>query len=738
MAHFVPLWKLPSASTLADIFVREIVRLHGVPSEIVSDRGTQFVARFFHTHVETEETLAPVPEAASGSRDTIAGLRGHGNLLYKIPKAPSQRPVPSPCLFAPHFPQPLHSRQQLPYWEKEILALASKPSNNTALSPVAKTPLLDCFAIDEINKNPDILPNITLGYHAYDTCGYVEKAINNALQILSGGKRDAPNYSCLQGDKVAGIIGDTRSVTTLPIAQLLSVYGYPLISFGATDTLLSNKVLYPNFFRTVRDDHFQYMAILKLLKHFDWNWVGIITSGDASGKNELHELSKLLTSHKICIEFVIEISDSAQKNKEKLIAAEKTTAQIRAPGSVQLCALSVGFQPCALSVGFQPCSRDSGLYQSSFSVLELSYPLLPEDQQLNISSEFVTWMNKQGQKTRCTDYCAPGYRKAPGSGHHICCYECVPCSDGEISELTDSESCQKCPDDEWPDDRKIKCIPKTYSFLSYKDDIIAQIFTCISILFSCVTCFILGIFVYFRETPIVKSNNRNLSFLLLVCIMLSFLCVFLFLGSPVDITCRLRQTTFGIIFSIAVSSLLAKTIMVCIAFKAIKPGSHWKKWLGMKVSNSIVLICSSVQVLISVLWLSISPPFQEFDMYTYNAVIIVQCNEGSVFAFYSMLGYMGILASVSFILAYMVRSLPDSFNEAKYISFSMLVFCSVWIAMIPAYLSSKGKDMVSVEIFAILASSAGILSCIFFPKCYIMLRKPEMNTRKCVLKKNST
>ncbi|XP_040191932.1 vomeronasal type-2 receptor 26-like [Rana temporaria] len=313
---------------------------------------------------------------------------------------------------------------------------------------------------------------------------------------------------------------------------------------------------------------------------------------------------------------------------------------------------------------------------------------------------------------------------------HVCCYDCVPCSEGAVSNVTDSDGCFQCPDEEWPDDKKMKCVSKTYEFLSYENDVTALIFSLISLTFSAMTLFVFGNFIYHRDTPVVKANNRTVSFILLTSILLSFLCVFFFLGRPVDITCMLRQVSFGIVFSIAVSCVLAKTTIVCIAFKATKPSSSWKKVVKAKVTNSMVVICSSVQVVICVVWLSVSPPYQEYDMDSYPGKILIQCNEGSVIGFYSMLGYMGFLAAVSFLLAFMVRTLPDSFNEAKYITFSMLVFCSVWIAMIPAYLSTRGKYMVAVEIFAILTSSAGILLCIFFPKCYIIIFKPELNNRR--------
>ncbi|XP_072006841.1 vomeronasal type-2 receptor 26-like [Engystomops pustulosus] len=348
---------------------------------------------------------------------------------------------------------------------------------------------------------------------------------------------------------------------------------------------------------------------------------------------------------------------------------------------------------------------------------------------------FVSKVLIQMPWSRCNGECSPGFRKTSIGGNHLCCYNCDPCSEGEISSRPDSDTCHPCPEDQWPDEMKVRCIPKTYEFLSYEEDSLVYIFLALTLFFSVVTLLILISFIYYWDTPIVRANNRTVSFILLVSILLSFLCVFFFLGRPVDITCFLRQVSFGILFTIGVSCILAKTITVYVAFKATKPGSSWNRLVSLKVSNSVVLVGSSIQVLICVMWLLLSTPYVEYNHHTYPGKIIIQCNEGSDICFYSMLGYMGLLAAVSFVLAFMVRTLPDSFNEAKYITFSMLLFCSVWIAMIPAYLSTRGKYMVAVEVFAILTSCAGVLGCMFFPKLYILLLKPELNSRNIILEK---
>ncbi|XP_053576166.1 vomeronasal type-2 receptor 26-like [Bombina bombina] len=336
----------------------------------------------------------------------------------------------------------------------------------------------------------------------------------------------------------------------------------------------------------------------------------------------------------------------------------------------------------------------------------------------------------------CSKICLPGYRKSPRKGAKSCCYDCIACPEGEISNQTDMESCTKCPESQWPNTNRDKCIYKVINYLSYEEPL-GMLLASISVLFALFTSWITIIFTKYRTTPIVKANNRDLTYILLFSLKMCFLCNLIFIGHPLHITCILRQTVFGVTFSISVSAILAKTLTVVIAFNATKPGSKLKNWMGATVSNSVVIVSSMIQVIICACWLAIKPPFPYYNMKDEIGKIVAQCDEGSIIGFYCILGYMGFLALASFTIAFFARELPDIFNEAKFISFSMLVFCSVWISFIPAYLSTKGKYVVAVEIFSILASSTGILGCIFVPKLYIILIRPERNTKLFITRKDA-
>ncbi|XP_070810698.1 vomeronasal type-2 receptor 26-like [Pituophis catenifer annectens] len=610
------------------------------------------------------------------------------------------------------------------------------------------------FAVKEINEDPQILPNVTLGIHIYDSYYDAKMTYRTTLDLLFKSRSFLLNYKCTRQKNLIAIIGGLGSDTSFYMADILGLYKIPQLTYGALVPGKIHSTLVPSFYSMVSNEAQQYLGILKLLQHFGWTWIGIFTHDNDDGQNFLQTLEALLFQNGICIAYRQKIPQRlCLDNIEEMI---EITSYIDEP----LIDHKTKLHPYLQRVSFNNSAGDTVSFNEqkemrggidivhmvifpnrSFKRVKIGWinPNGPQEDEFVISDNMILWpraFNQVCPLSVCNEQCHRGKHKKKKEGEKFCCYDCVPCPEGEISNKTDMEKCLKCPEDQYPTKGKDDCIHKVVTYLSYKD-LLGFTLVSISISLSVITALILGIFLKHRDTPLVKANNRDLTYILLISLYFCFLCPLLFIGRPSEVTCLLRQPTFGIIFSVAVSCILAKTLTVVVAFMATRPGSNMKKWVGKRMATSIVLFFSLIQVSLCAIWLGSFPPFPQLNMHSVIEAIINECNEGSPVMFSCVLGYMGFLALASFFVAFCARRLPDSFNEAKFITFSMLVFCSVWVLFVPTYLSSTGKALSAVEIFSILASSAGLLGCIFFPKCYIILLRPEMNTRDQLVRRKN-
>ncbi|XP_060902721.1 extracellular calcium-sensing receptor-like [Labrus mixtus] len=793
------------------------------------------------------------------------------------------------------------------------------------------------FAVEEINRNNTLLPGVKLGYHILDSCFLYPWALLGAMSLV-GGDTHSCNFTAFAGPiesdeqpvvragglPVPMIIGAASSTTSIMMSSTLGPLYVPVISYLSSCPCLSDRLKYPNFFRTIPSDVYQAWAMAQLAIRFHWTWIGAVVSNNDYGQLAIQVFQKEIFGKGVCLEFIETLNtetivtdakraaltiqastarvilifcwytevkklllELAKRNvtDRQFLASEawstsddllqdqtiskvtngvlgvairsstipgfenylRSLHPIRRPNDVFLrefwqkefgCSpLSSYFSSplmprsdyltnvsasstdnvppqkispplCSgteslenvenhftdtsqLRVAYNvylavyaaahalhsllSCNTHTCTFQKNIKHIELlqelnkvnittphgerfyfqgadipaMYDLVnwqkqPEGQlklvlvgrvdgfNIHLNESAVQWSSGSSQVpfSVCSESCPPGTRKANRKGEPLCCFDCIPCIEGEISNETGSLNCEGCPSEFWSNVERTACVPRQLDFLSFNETLGITL-TTVAASGVVVTTAVFVLFFCNRQTPMVRANNSELSFLLLLSLNLCFLCSLVFIGRPSVWSCRFQQAAFGISFALCVSCLLVKTLVVLAVFRSARPGAETlMKWFGPVQQRGSVFLFTCIQVIICATWLSISPPVPRRNLGFQGSKVTLECAMGSLVGFSLVLSYIGLLACTCLLLAFLARNLPDNFNEAKLITFSMLIFCAVWVAFVPAYISSPGKYVVAVEIFSILASSYGLLLCIFAPKCFIILLRPEKNTKK--------
>uniref|UniRef100_A0A8C5PF34 Extracellular calcium-sensing receptor-like n=1 Tax=Leptobrachium leishanense TaxID=445787 RepID=A0A8C5PF34_9ANUR len=181
------------------------------------------------------------------------------------------------------------------------------------------------FALHEINKN-GILPNITLGFQAYDSCALLRYDLEGALQMLTGLDRHIPNYRCLTDAPLSSIIGSAISTHSVLLASILGIYNFPQISQFSTSAILSDHIRFPSFFRTVPSDVFQSKGLAHLVVHLRWTWVGLVASDNDYGQLGIQLLQQEIVKAGACVAFNEKIlTSSPDRNAPHIVKIIKTS-----------------------------------------------------------------------------------------------------------------------------------------------------------------------------------------------------------------------------------------------------------------------------------------------------------------------------------------------------------------------------------------------------------------------------
>ncbi|KAK5639566.1 hypothetical protein RI129_012058 [Pyrocoelia pectoralis] len=336
----------------------------------------------------------------------------------------------------------------------------------------------------------------------------------------------------------------------------------------------------------------------------------------------------------------------------------------------------------------------------------------------------LQWRNVEDTpKSVCSDPCPSGNIK---NYQDQCCWVCVSCRE---DAYVYNDTCRSCSPGYGPNENKTGCVKLRALVLEWLNPwvLVPVIFSSIGIL---CTLFTIAVFIRYNKTPVIMASGRELCYVLLSGVLCCYSMSFVILAKPSVETCAVMRVGLGLCLSVCYSAIFTKTNRISRIFnrgvKTIKRPVYTSPISQVIIALGIV----SIQLIGAIVWLVIERPDIR-EIYPYPLTAVLTCRV-STFALIMSLVYNMILIIMCTWYAFKTRKIPENFNEAKYIGFTMYSTCIVWLAFLPIYFGTNNDYTVQiVSMCMCLNISATVaLGCLFTPKVYLVLFQPYKNVRQ--------
>uniref|UniRef100_A0A336MJT1 CSON002162 protein n=1 Tax=Culicoides sonorensis TaxID=179676 RepID=A0A336MJT1_CULSO len=365
------------------------------------------------------------------------------------------------------------------------------------------------------------------------------------------------------------------------------------------------------------------------------------------------------------------------------------------------------------------------IYQYQYLEDKQKYDYVPIGtwkERLDLQAENLRWDTGEMPRSICSDPCPVGHVR---NYQDQCCWSCVKCRE---DAYVHNDTCMVCDPGWAPNDLKNGCDKLTPEVIDWLSPwaLVPIIFSSIGILF---TLFTTAVFIKYNRTPVIMASGRELCYVLLSGILSCYAMSFIILARPTVQNCAILRIGLGISLSICYSAIFTKTNRISRIFnrgvKSVQRPIYTSPLSQIAISFGIV----SIQLIGTIGWLVYEKPdIKEIHPYPLTAVLTCRV---STFSLMMSLIYNIILIVLCTLYAFKTRKIPENFNEAKYIGFTMYSTCIVWLAFIPIYFGTNNdyKIQISSLCMCLNISASVELGCLFLPKVYLVIFQPYKNVR---------